>query len=46
VEHVRNIANQDQRFSNKELFYNLIDETERTFKVGMIVSATVFRVYD
>ncbi len=24
----------------------LIDETERTFKTGMIVSATVFRVYD
>jgi hypothetical protein len=36
----------DQRFSSKELFYSLIDETERTFKTGMIVSATVSRVFD
>lgn len=34
----------EQRFSNKDLFYYLIDETERTFKSGMIVSATVSRV--
>jgi len=34
----------DEKFSNEELFYCLIDETERTFKRGMIVSATVVRV--
>jgi len=28
-------------FKNEELFYCLIDETPRTFKEGMIVSATV-----
>jgi len=28
------------------LFYCLIDETERTFKPGIIVSATVSRVFD
>lgn len=36
----------EQRFSNKELFYSLIDETERTFRAGMIVSATVIRIQD
>ena len=36
----------DQKFPNEELFYCLIDETKRTFKEGMIVSATVFRVYE
>lgn len=36
----------EQRFSTKELFYSLIDETERTFRAGMIVSATVLRIYD
>ena len=46
VEVKRTIENQNKKFSNEELFYNLIDETERTFKHGMIVSATVFRVYD
>ena len=30
----------------KELFYYLIDETERTFRNGFIVSASVVRVYD
>lgn len=36
----------DQKFNSKDLFYNLINESERSFKQGMIVSATVFRVYD
>ena len=36
----------DQKFTSKELFYNLVDESERTFKAGMIVSATVLRIYD
>ena len=34
-----------QHFQNKELFYCLIDETPRTFKEGMVVSATVSRVF-
>ena len=29
---------------NEDLFYLLIDETERTFKLGQIVTATVTRV--
>lgn len=36
----------EQRFSSRDLFYSLIDETERTFKAGMIVSATVLRIFD
>lgn len=36
----------DPKFESKELFYCLIDETERTFKQGMIVSATIVRVYN
>lgn len=28
------------------MFYSLIDETQRTFKRGMIVSATVVRVFE
>jgi transcriptional accessory protein Tex/SPT6 len=36
----------EQRFSSRELFYSLIDETERTFRAGMIVSATVVKIYD
>ena len=36
----------DQKFTSKELFYNLADESERTFKAGIIVSATVMRIYD
>ena len=36
----------EQKFPNKELFYCLIDETERSFKEGMIVSATVSRVVE
>jgi len=43
---LRTPTNQDSKFNNKELFYNLIDESERSFKEGMIVSATVFKVYD
>lgn len=35
----------ENKFSNEELFYYLIDETERTFKKGMIVSASVVRVF-
>lgn len=30
--------------TNKDLFYMLIDESERTFKVGIIVTATITRV--
>lgn len=36
----------DPKFTNEELFYCLIDESERTFKRGIIVSATVVRVFD
>lgn len=36
----------EQKFSINELFYCLIDETERTFKRGTIVSATVVRVFE
>lgn len=36
----------DNRFSINELMYSLIDESERTFKSGMIVSATVVRIFD
>jgi len=36
----------DQKFGNLELFYCLIDESERTFKRGIIVSATVVRVFE
>ena len=31
---------------NKSLFYMLIDESERFFKVGAIVTATVQRILD
>mgnify|MGYP003944252935 CR=1 FL=1 len=31
------------RLTSKELFYCLVDETERTFRAGMIVQATVIR---
>lgn len=31
---------------NEKLFYLLIDESERTFKRGIIVTATVVRVLD
>ena len=31
---------------NKRLFYLLIEESERTFKRGLIVTATVSRVFD
>lgn len=37
---------QDQKFKNEELFYCLIDETTRSFKRGMITSATVIRVFE
>jgi hypothetical protein len=33
-------------FPNKELFYCLINETEATFRAGLIVQATVVRKYD
>lgn len=32
--------------TNPQLFYMLIDESERTLKRGLIVTATVIRVYD
>jgi hypothetical protein len=35
----------NQRFPSNELFYCLIDESERNFKKGIIVSANVIRVY-
>jgi hypothetical protein len=35
-----------QKFSSMDLFYCLIDENERTFKKGIIVSATVARIYN
>lgn len=41
---IRDIDN--VKFSNKELFYCLIDESERNFKEGIIVSATVQRIFD
>jgi len=41
---VRDIT--DIKFPKNELFYFLLDESERTFKNGMIVSATVVRIYD
>jgi hypothetical protein len=43
---IRNISNQDQKFTNKQLFYSLIDESERTFKTGIIVQAVVQKVFD
>lgn len=36
----------NQGISNSQLFYMLIDETERTFRQGMIVTASVTRVLD
>ena len=35
---------QEQNLSKEELFYLLIEESKRTFKVGLIVTATVIRV--
>lgn len=35
----------ENQFSSTELFYCLIDETEQTFKRGMVVSATIIRVF-
>jgi hypothetical protein len=32
--------------SGKELLYMCLDETDRTFRVGMIVTATVTKVFD
>lgn len=32
--------------TNQNLFYMLIDESEKTFKKGMIVTATVSKVFD
>lgn len=31
---------------SKDLLYMMLDETERTFKVGIIVTATVTKVFD
>ena len=36
----------DTQTKNEDLFYMLIDESERTFKKGMIVTATVSKVFD
>jgi len=43
---IRNIENQDQKFTSKELLYCMINESERTFREGFIVQATVIRVFD
>lgn len=43
---IRDKTNIATAFSQKELMYCLIDETERTFKNGMIVSATVVRKFE
>jgi hypothetical protein len=40
----RNFSNANP--TNEQLFYMLIEETERTFKRGMIVTAQVIRVMD
>lgn len=44
LEYIRDIDN--IKFSNKELFHCLIDESERTFREGIIVSATVLRIFE
>jgi transcriptional accessory protein Tex/SPT6 len=40
------ITNKSPSISNERLFYLLIDETPRTFKKGLIVTATVTKVLD
>ena len=40
----RQSRNMNNLIDSKTLFYLLIDETERTFKVGQIVTATVTKV--
>ncbi len=40
------IPNKSPSISNERLFYLLIDETPRTFKKGLIVTATVTKVLD
>lgn len=35
----------DQKFPSNELFYSLIDETDKTFKKGMIVSANIVKIF-
>jgi len=37
---------EEQRFPQNELFHCLINETNRTFKEGIIVSASVMRVFE
>lgn len=38
--------NINQKMNESQLLYWLIDETERTFKRGIIVTATVVRILD
>lgn len=45
-EFYRDFNNIELKFSQKDLMYSLIDETDRTFKQGMIVSATVVRIFE
>jgi len=40
----RDFRNMNKLIKNEDLFYLLIDETERTFREGMIVTATVTKV--
>lgn len=40
----RNVRDEPKGIKNEDLFYLLIDETERTFKEGMIVTATVTKI--
>lgn len=42
----RDINNQELKFTTKQLMYALINQTERTFMQGMIVSATVISISD
>lgn len=39
-------SHQRQNMSNERLFYLLIEESKRTFKRGLIVTATVTKVFD
>lgn len=40
----RDVRSEPKGIQNEDLFYLLIDETERTFKVGIIVTATVTKI--
>lgn len=42
----RQYRNPNRMLSESQIFYMLIDESERTFKVGVIVTATVVKILD